>query len=907
LIGVINCIDNTRKIEHQKKKLDTAKGRIREFKILNAVFNNFKDFENLLNSTNELPPNLVLNLISSDYYKTGYIQSNLDKNPGTHYELKKLDESMVLFSHSNSVRSLDYKNVIKRLKSEKNFESIEAYLELIIGYEIAKKIGENNVLMQYQLPNGRRPDLVVQLGEKKVILELTGLNLSEPEVIINRIAEDVSKYILKKCKQKDFEMLLFIEPSRVLRQDTEGRIDERKTESVMHYALDNLYLEDLAGFEGTLDFEEGVINIDTDTSPESILIPKRGQLIYVDRVHNPDKSVNDSSHIAENSGTGIKNSRSYGLFELWSKKVRLNDFLNSPIQRISYLKGEDGCVHVNSIDFDTSNEDRKTSPALQTSLLAKQGFIKHISRSIKSKVKQSQYESGYPFVIAIRAHEWRFAYESEYDDFVPIRNNIQNFLQDYKEISGVILFTNSLYRGRYIENKAAHQQISKDLFEKYNILEKPPEPLFTHDRKIEFPKESEDKIQRITELIEWESKIKPKDENVLAYYAREDLEELFKNFDEFLKEDKIDEELLSQIDRVIKKYCEDQEYKEDESEQRNDPISENRIFLLGRMPLRAYAASSLILLMRHKNTLENMQFVISLSKDSNTYVRSSVCNMLTPLYGINDKIAVEIARDYCTDNKYIRWYLRSFLTYLYQKDKTKGLELFTLIISRYGKEELSKDGENILLRFAVSVITQTSLLKIDKKYEVLFRDLVTNEEYNIDVKREIIYSMREDRFILDDKVLKEVVNGCKLLLEHNSLEVKANVEFFLLYRLVERKVSLFPKIKILLDIISNIKYPTAILGYDHTYHFQILSYLEKFSSEFPAEASAYLIKIIDLNEFLIHSLHAHSIVGVLVTLFHYKGLDRASKEKLIVILKKIDRKMYWEASDLLDKIETNVL
>jgi hypothetical protein len=113
-------------------------------------------------------------------------------------------------------------------------------------------------------------------------------------------------------------------------------------------------------------------------------------------------------------------------------------------------------------------------------------------------------------------------------------------------------------------------------------------------------------------------------------------------------------------------------------------------------------------------------------------------------------------------------------------------------------------------------VTQIALLNENEDdYGELFNEILTDEEYSIPVKKEMISEMRNERFILNPKLLNRVIKNYMTLLNHNSFEIKANVDFFPLYTLVQKKVSLFPRIKNLIDIIARIKYPNPIIGYDN--------------------------------------------------------------------------------------------
>lgn len=121
--------------------------------------------------------------------------------------------------------------------------------------------------------------------------------------------------------------------------------------------------------------------------------------------------------------------------------------------------------------------------------------------------------------------------------------------------------------------------------------------------------------------------------------------------------------------------------------------------------------------------------------------------------------------------------------------------------------------------------------------------------------------------------------------------------------MVDKNISLYPKIKKLLDEIANIKYPNPILSYSNTYHFYILQYLNKFCNEFSEDAANYLIRILTLNEFLINSMMTSIILKILEKLLIYNRIDPMQRNKLIEILNKINDPKYWEVKEISRKLK----
>lgn len=389
--------------------------------------------------------------------------------------------------------------------------------------------------------------------------------------------------------------------------------------------------------------------------------------------------------------------------------------------------------------------------------------MEHLKRRIAEKVtKDKQFEEGIPFIIAIHAQEWRYQYETDYDDFVPIRNKIQEFLTQFPQVSGIILFTNNPYQGKYIGNKNSYKEvriIGEDLYNS-NLLYRPYEPLLTHDKEIEFSKLLyDDKIKKLRDCCNIEGKLQFDRDNLFRpyAYAREDIIEILENINDFLKEDVKDDSIIKELDPIIKKYCNIENNSENVSEQ-NDKITENNICPTGIRPFRAYAASCQIRLTKYTKKPEDLQLCLRLSEDKNSYVRDYVCKELEFLYDVYSNVAIEITKKYCYDDVYTRWFLRFFISYLYLKNKNKALELIEIIIAEYGKRRFDDDktnediqrsklneGETILLKHVVSLVAHTAVVYDTdkyKEYNKVFEDLLNDKEYHIDVKKEIIKTMR---------------------------------------------------------------------------------------------------------------------------------------------------------------------
>jgi hypothetical protein len=72
-----------------------------------------------------------------------------------------------------------------------------------------------------------------------------------------------------------------------------------------------------------------------------------------------------------------------------------------------------------------------------------------------------------------------------------------------------------------------------------------------------------------------------------------------------------------------------------------------------------------------------------------------------------------------------------------------ALKLCQDIIRKFGRTEYEKgQGENSLLRFVISMIVVRSLSNRDKDYGRLLIELVRDESYNYEVKKQIAFECK---------------------------------------------------------------------------------------------------------------------------------------------------------------------
>lgn len=464
----------------------------------------------------------------------------------------------------------------------------------------------------------------------------------------------------------------------------------------------------------------------------------------------------------------------------------------------------------------------------------------------------------------------------------------------HSDVSGVLLFTDDFYHGRYIENPNALENIKLTFQELENegIILAPHWPLITYDKKEDLSNlEQKAKENRIMDILSIERAFDLSKDTLYTPYTRQDTIELLDNIREYLQGKDVNMKIVNATIPAILKYCNFYLDYPAETYNQNENKDETLIMIHDE-PIRAHAASSLVLLTYHLPDEYHIELVKKLSLDNNSYVRGFLCKELSYLYEKNSKLAIDLAYRYYKDNKLVRFFLQPFLIHIFKRDKLLALDLFEKIVQQYGMNSSGTSYRNNLIVIIVSILVQAAILLNLNQYSNLLMKIISDSDYNEIIKKEIIFEMREERYLTNSNDVDKVLGYYEVLLKKSSLETIGNVDFFLLYRLIQNKKSLYPKIKPVLDIITTTIFPT-IYGYGHIYHFQILSYLEEFCSDFPLDAMRYLNVFLNNNSFFLESFNAYQITDLIKKIFDtsrdYIEKDTEVKNIFIAILQRIKK------------------
>jgi hypothetical protein len=455
MVQVKVCKGDDSDEQHYFKYLPVAKQRLTQYPLLSEIFTDFfKTYENKYDDQNQnfilkmcmpyidfIPiPNGVKGVVNDYDYDKRY-RSVLDD---IEYSLNIFAERMTRSGYD------EFKN---RLTDRDHFVSSNAVNEILTAYYIGKQkqIGYHNVDFQYKLTNtGKKPDILITLPgnnnhnhkQKQLFLELTSLTTGDAGQKIKNILHDFAAYILGKSQSKNFYLNIHFKLRHLLK-DNKGHIDEESSKSYLKSWSDRLYLHELVGCSGRIEFER---HLPTNNEIYVIDLAKPRYDLYIPL----NKRLCDM----------IASQR---LVNEWANKVKIDDFSKSIFLSASYGIGQAGkCVYVTTPEIDTNDPDLLYfDPIMETSRLVKQAFVDHINRSVKSKNKEEQLEEGKPVIIAIKTKEWRLNFEEEHKKFLEIKEAIQNEMKQFSDISGVIIFRSDLYlyNGRYIENMIANSNI----------------------------------------------------------------------------------------------------------------------------------------------------------------------------------------------------------------------------------------------------------------------------------------------------------------------------------------------------------------------------------------------------------------------------------------------------------------
>lgn len=870
MIGNLHCLEQSARLKYYSDKLQKAIERFSEFDNLKQVFKNFDDYQKEFQN-NKFSKNVIFNLLSSNHYEEASYDENTVIVNSPHKNLQTIELAFGEFFIKNKCYdSRDYKDFLNKLTSRENFTSLQAYHELKIGYELKEKV--NDVSLFHKTSLGKKPDLYGKLGNKNVIIELTGLNSRKSEQTIEKVIVRTAQSYLSKYSMG--KLLIFLFDTFDLPRDDDGHIDENKSVEIIEKDFANLELTLLKNFNGSIDLKHRIVEFYDTTNEEGKNVIKNNQVMsFRDLLVEPNDYDSNSS---------IVNHKYFNLLRNWLEKINVIDLDDIIFERVLFLDNNENhnCIMLNSIEGVEFNTEIQTTKFFKPSGMFYNMLINHIKNRIKYKICEGQNEDGWPFIIAIRAPDWHFEYENNYEDFIPIRDQIEQYVKCFDQLSGVLLYTNNFFDGRYIENLYAQSEIRLTEDELTNARILRPNihrPFISYDKKVDFANlDLKEKTSRVNHIMDLEPNFDLKKDDFEHPYARADLLEFFEEITLYLKEKDLEDKTLIRIEQVIDKYI---EFKEDREADFKDSMQMyDEKIMVGTEPIRSIATGALVLLIRHLPTDTHIKKIMTLSKDENSYVRASISKNLDLIYEVDAKMALDLASEFINDNLLVRWFFRLFIKYILYKDKTAFLDISSRIIDRYQELGMSKK-ERILVDYVLSLITQSAILAIDENITKLFDKLIHTK--NKDNLFKIIFALRNERFLTNPNYSKKVIRYYSTILTKASPEIIAEVEFALFYNLVNINTSLYPQIAPVIETVVNTEFPETF-SYNREFRFTILDYINKYYLELGPNSQEYLLSLIIKNPFLLKSPWSCKIVDILDNITESQEITNKSQFESIL-------------------------
>ena len=428
------------------EQLQVAKNRILSFPHVNKLFNNFARAENISYTKSK---NKILNLCMQ---KPTTIPKNMidpEDNTGEVIHIKEDEigypDQVILLEDALSSFQIDawdnhqYRSFKERITSNDYFTSNSAFIEIIIAYRFSKKFGISNITYEPPISTGKNSDILLNFNGKKIYLELTSLNRSEPTRIIDSIFEHIANYLGNKIPQeKPTCFHIWIDTTKLIRNGK--NIDDSKSKEKMSTWIDMLHLDELAGSKGHLHFDD----LRYDAGISAFLNKKLSDYPY------PRNNMRKLFEEYEN-------------IERWAKNVVISDIIDSPFTDITLENRESfSSVDVREAVLHTTNERLSQSElfsSIKTAKLQEQSFLNQIERKIQFKINEEQYELDCPIVFMIRASLWSNMFETDPNDFAKIKTKIQNTITKTPHLSGILLYDSDYSNGKFIQNINANENI----------------------------------------------------------------------------------------------------------------------------------------------------------------------------------------------------------------------------------------------------------------------------------------------------------------------------------------------------------------------------------------------------------------------------------------------------------------
>src|SRR5215207_481920 len=520
MLTIIRCNDSI----VEEEVLEKARVNLSQFDNLRFIFNNFGDskFDSSHNKNT-----VFVKCIRGDSNSIDYLR-RMEK------ALCNLIDKKKLFIKRNGQVNTKFVNRITS-SDPWNFSSVVS--EIFVADYLLSIFGPDNFQCEEGKKNERKPDFVVNMNNRLYSFEMRTLMKGMTEEKIETIFDQVCIYILNLIKERDLtcNIIIKVDTSRLC-VNQEKQIDvERSRKYLMSY-FDKLDILSLARSKITIDFEyiRRLLPL-----AENTLDSKASQVF---------KNISYSSIITLDQN----DEATHDTITEWLDKIEIKDLILCPFDTLGItMNQETSCVSISPLDVNFEDK-HLTLPGIEASEMSRKSFIDQIRRAIEDKNKSVQWKKGHPAIIVLDIFNWHFEY-FDYEGFLSLRRPIEQELEKFPDISGVILFHEIIfenkyfrfYDGRYVENRSCNPtlRVTLEELQEANILRKYNDPLLTYDKRIDFQSLNEkQQVDRIADLINSESKLTQEDDKI----------ELFKTFELYLCKDEADNKIATKLEPLIR-------------------------------------------------------------------------------------------------------------------------------------------------------------------------------------------------------------------------------------------------------------------------------------------------------------------------------------------------------------------
>jgi hypothetical protein len=409
------------------ENLPTARKVLSQFSTLNMFFSSFKNYER---KQYEKTRNVILRFCLPDAQGMSNAES-----------LAEVEDALLIFNVAKWNRA-DKLEFAGRLCSDDYTTSLSAYTELACSKWLAERLGKKKVEIHPELQTGKKSDILVKLDAKGAYLEVGNLAPSLPERKIKRILDAGAKYLGSKLRD-GVALLVNIDTTELLVQDSNERIDEEKSVKKLNSEIDRLGIDRVAGYEGTIDLDELASALSTKELWKPLL-KKMPAFVF--------SNERNALDLMEAPAT-----------------ARWIDSCGDEIAKGSKLIKSISRYSFKFLLVEIHEEMVYPSPA---ALSERDSFIRHFIRHVKSQIGQLQPNS--PNIIVVQGFNWLiFGLGEDLENIGSLCLKVREFLdiERQENLSGIAIFERDFAKTTFIPNEHAKEasKLTSDEIEKIGM------------------------------------------------------------------------------------------------------------------------------------------------------------------------------------------------------------------------------------------------------------------------------------------------------------------------------------------------------------------------------------------------------------------------------------------------------